>query len=98
MKEHLFGEPGDLYYTGPLRGPGLAGKTDEMEGEKHFLCIHPLFTRDFAPAGDVLSVIHGWDHEMPHSNLNLFCLALGSDASLAAPKPKLMWVELLAKL
>lgn len=34
---------------------------------------------------------------MPHSNRNLFCLALENDASLAAPKLKLIWVELLAK-
>lgn len=47
MREHLLGdlpEHGDLYYMGSSKAPGLAGKNDEVEGEKHILCIHPQFT------------------------------------------------------
>lgn len=69
MREHLLGDlpvRGDLYDTGSSKGPGLAGKNDE--GETHPL--HPSLVHhiDFTPARDVLSFIHGCDHEMPHSN------------------------------
>lgn len=55
-------------------------------GQTHPLYPSLVHDRDFVPAGGVFSSIHGWDHEMLHSNWNLFCLALGNDASLVAPK------------
>jgi hypothetical protein len=102
MREHLLGDLSrhrDLYYTRSSKELDLAGKNDEVEREKHIFSFHSTVAYvAFTLAGDLLSCAHGWDHEVPRTNCNLFCLALGNDASLAAPKPKLIWVELLALL
>lgn len=54
--------------------------------------------RQPSPSRGHIKLCSWMDYEMPHTNCSLFCLALGNDASPAAPKPKLLWVGLLAKL
>lgn len=52
----------------PLRG--LFWQTGMMRWKGKTHPLHPSLVHDtdFAPAGDVLSIIHGWDHEIVHSN------------------------------
>lgn len=72
MREHLprdLSKHRDLYYTRSSKELALASKRDEEEREKTH-SLHPSLIQVYRPhpAGDILSYIHGWDHEMPHSS------------------------------
>lgn len=103
MRKSLLGDlcrHRDLYCIRFSKEHSLAGRNDSVEKKEKACLLHPSHAHinSLHPAGDILSCAYGWDHEMPHTNGSLFCLALGNDASPAAAKPKLLWVGLLAKL
>lgn len=101
MRKSLLGDLSrhrDLYCIRFSKEHSLAGRNDSVEGES--TPADPSHARidSLHPAGDILSCAYGWDHEMPHTNGSLFCLALGNDASPVAAKLKLLWVGLLSSV